>query len=175
MDEIQTGLGRTGRFLAFEHEGIRPDCVSLGKALGGGVYPVSAFLAGKEIMAVFSPGDHGSTFGGNPLGAAVARASLDVIKDEELAERADRLGTKVMKQLTEIGSPHVSDVRGRGLLIGIEIRKESGPARPFCEALMKRGVLCKETHAQVIRLAPPLNIDEDDLQWAIEQIVEVLR
>jgi ornithine--oxo-acid transaminase len=174
MDEIQTGLGRTGRFLSFEHEGIRPDCISLGKALGGGVYPVSAFLADKELMAVFSPGDHGSTFGGNPLGAAVARASLDVITDEGLAERAARLGTQAMKQLSEIGSPHVAEVRGRGLLIGIEIRPESGPARPFCEALMKRGVLCKETHAQVIRLAPPLNIDEDDLHWAIEQIVEVL-
>ncbi len=174
MDEIQTGLGRTGRFLACEHEGVRPDCISLGKALGGGVYPVSAFLADKEVMDVFSPGDHGSTFGGNPMGAAVARAALDVIKDEGLAARAERLGTQVMNRLSKASSSVVEDVRGRGLLIGIEIKKEVGPARPFCEALMKRGLLCKETHAQVIRLAPPLNIDEDDLGWAVDEILEVL-
>jgi ornithine--oxo-acid transaminase len=174
LDEIQTGLGRTGRMFAYEHAGIRPDCVSLGKALGGGVYPVSAFLADTEVMSVFSPGDHGSTFGGNPLGAAIAMASLDVIIDEGLAERADSLGTRLMEQLRELGSPHIAEVRGAGLLIGIEIKAASGPARQFCADMMKKGLLCKETHAQVIRLAPPLNIDQYDLDWALEHMAEVL-
>ncbi len=174
LDEIQTGLGRTGRMFAFEHADIRPDCLSLGKALGGGVYPVSAFLADADVMGVFTPGDHGSTFGGNPLGAAIAMASLDVIIEEELAERAETLGDRLMERLRDLNSPHVKEVRGAGLLIGIEIKGDSGPARPFCEALMEKGVLCKETHAQVIRLAPPLNIDEDDLNWAFEHFAEVL-
>jgi ornithine--oxo-acid transaminase len=174
LDEIQTGLGRTGRMFAFERAGIRPDCVSLGKALGGGVYPVSAFLADAEVMSVFGPGDHGSTFGGNPLGAAIAMASLDVVIDEGLAERAEALGTRLMEQLRDLDSPHVVEVRGAGLLIGIEIKPESGPARVFCEALMAAGVLCKETHTQVIRLAPPLNIDQDDLDWGLARLAEVL-
>jgi len=174
LDEIQTGLARTGKMFCFEHAGIRPDCLSLGKALGGGVYPVSAFLADRDVMEVFRPGDHGSTFGGNPLGAAVAMASLDVILDEDLVARADDLGNYLMNRLRDLGSPHVAEVRGAGLLIGIEIKESSGPARPFCEALMARGMLCKETHHQVIRLAPPLTIAKDDLDWAVEQLAEVL-
>lgn len=177
LDEIQTGLGRTGRMFAYEHDlpaGVRPDCLTLGKALGGGVYPVSAFLANDEVMGVFRPGDHGSTFGGNPLGAAVAMASLDVLIDERLPERADRLGRLLMQRLRGIDSPHVAEVRGRGLLVGIEIKKSSGPARPFCERLMEKGLLCKETHEQVIRLAPPLTISEGELDWAVEQLAAVL-
>jgi ornithine--oxo-acid transaminase len=159
---------------AFEHHGIRPDCVTLGKALGAGVYPVSAFLADRELMSVFQPGDHGSTFGGNPLGAAVASAALDVVVEEKLAERAERLGTWLMEQIQEMNSPHVSDVRGAGLLIGVEIKAESGPARSFCESLMEKGLLCKETHKQVIRLAPPLTIEQDDLDWALSRLKEAL-
>ncbi len=174
LDEIQTGLGRTGKMFCFEHAGIRPDCISLGKALGGGVYPVSAFLSDKEVMEVFRPGDHGSTFGGNPLGAAVAMASLNVLLDEELVERAERLGNSLMERLRNLNSPHIREVRGAGLLVGVDIKESSGPARPFCEALMERGMLCKETHHQVIRLAPPLNIEEADLDWAVEQLAEVL-
>ena len=171
LDEIQTGLARTGRMFCFEHEGVRPDCLLLGKALGGGVYPVSAFLADDDVMDVFHPGDHGSTFGGNPLGAAVAIASLDVLVDERLAERADELGTWVMDELRAMNAPKIVEVRGRGLLIGIEL---DGPARGTCEALMARGVLCKETHEDVIRLAPPLVISREELQWALDQIRAVL-
>jgi ornithine--oxo-acid transaminase len=174
MDEIQTGLGRTGRMFAYERENIRPDCITLGKALGGGVYPVSAFLADRAVMDLFTPGDHGSTFGGNPLGAAVALASLSVIVDERLAERAHRLGGRLMAKIRDLNSPHVAEVRGAGLLVGIEIRSKSGPARPFCEQLMERGLLCKETHGQVIRLAPPLNIEEEDLNYAVGLLAEVL-
>ncbi len=174
LDEIQTGLGRTGKMFCFEHWGIRPDCMSLGKALGGGVLPVSAFLARADVMDVFTPGDHGSTFGGNPLAAAVGIASLDVLVEEKLPERSARLGAHLMNRLRELDSPHVEDVRGMGLLVGIEIRAKSGPARPFCEALMARGMLCKETHEQVIRLAPPLVIDERELDWATEQLRAVL-
>jgi len=175
LDEIQTGLGRTGRMFAHERYGIRPDCLTVGKALGGGVFPVSAFLASREVMEVFEPGDHGSTFGGNPLGAAVASASLDVVVDEGLAERAEELGTWLMEQLRELDSPHVVEVRGAGLLIGLQVRPDSGPARSFCEALLERGVLCKETHKQVIRLAPPLTIEKDDLEWALVRLREVLQ
>jgi ornithine--oxo-acid transaminase len=174
LDEIQTGLGRTGKMFCFEHAGIRPDCMSLGKALGGGVLPVSAFLARADVMDVFTPGDHGSTFGGNPLAAAVGIASLDVLVEERLAERSARLGRYLMDRLRDLDSPHVEEIRGMGLLVGIEIRASSGPARPFCEALMARGMLCKETHQQVIRLAPPLVIDERDLDWATEQLRAVL-
>jgi ornithine--oxo-acid transaminase len=174
MDEIQTGLGRTGRMFAYERENIRPDCITLGKALGGGVYPVSAFLADRAVMDLFTPGDHGSTFGGNPLGAAVALASLSVIVDERLAERSHLLGGRLMTKIRELNSPHVAEVRGAGLLVGIEIRSKSGPARPFCEQLMERGLLCKETHGQVIRLAPPLNIEEEDLNYAVGLLAEVL-
>ena len=173
-DEIQTGLGRTGRLFACEWENVRPDVLVVGKALGGGVYPVSAALADGEFMDVFRPGDHGSTFGGNPLGAAIARASLAVILDEELVERADELGHWFMDELAALRSPHVAEVRGRGLLIGVEIKESSGTARPFCEALKEKGILAKETHGQVIRFAPPLMIDRETLEEALEQIQEVL-
>lgn len=174
LDEIQTGLGRTGKLFAFEHEGVRPDAVTIGKALGGGVYPVSAFLASREVMGVFNPGDHGSTFGGNPLGAAVAMVSLDVLVRERLAERAADLGEWFIRELKALNSPHVLEVRGRGLLIGVEVRASSGPARPFCEALKQRGLLCKETHGQVIRLAPPLVITREDLAAALPHLAAVL-
>lgn len=174
-DEIQTGLGRTGRLLCCDWEEVRPDVVMVGKALGGGVYPVSAVLADAGFMDVFQPGDHGSTFGGNPLGAAVARASLQVILDEELSRRSDELGRWFMEALRGVDSPHVEEVRGKGLMIGVVIRKASGPARPFCEALMARGILAKETHHQVIRFAPPLVITREELEEAMEAIAPVLR
>ena len=173
-DEIQTGLGRTGRLFCCEWEGVRPDVLIVGKALGGGVYPVSAAIADSEYMDVFHPGDHGSTFGGNPLGAAVARASLRVIQEEKLSERAHELGTWFMEKLRAIGSPHVQEVRGRGLMIGVEIKVSSGTARPFCEALEAKGVLAKETHHQVIRFAPPLTITEEELEFALDAATEVL-
>jgi ornithine--oxo-acid transaminase len=173
-DEIQTGLGRTGQFFCCDWEGVKPDVMIVGKALSGGFYPVSAMLAGEEVMGVFAPGDHGSTFGGNPLGAAVARAALQVIVDEKLPERARELGDWFMNELRRIGSPHVQEVRGRGLMIGVEIKAESGPARPFCEGLMERGILAKETHEQVVRFAPPLVVEKADLEWALGQTAEVL-
>ena len=173
-DEIQTGLGRTGRMFCVDWEEVRPDVLIVGKALGGGVYPVSAAIADGEYMDVFHPGDHGSTFGGNPLGAAVARAALRVILEERLPERADRLGTWFMEQLRAIGSPHVEEIRGQGLMIGVVIKTSSGTARPFCEALQARGILAKETHGQVIRFAPPLVIDEETLEGALEHIRDVL-
>ena len=174
-DEIQTGLGRTGRFLCCDWEGVRPDVLILGKALGGGVYPVSAAIADNEFMDVFRPGDHGSTFGGNPLAAAVGRASLRVIQDEELSRRSDELGSWFMEQLRAIPSPHVEQVRGRGLMIGMVIKESSGTARPFCEALEQRGILAKETHQQVVRFAPPLTVGRDVLQDALVEIAAVLR
>lgn len=174
-DEIQTGLGRTGRMLCAEWDGVRADVVTLGKALGGGVYPVSAVLADDEFMAVFKPGDHGSTFGGNPLAAAVGLASLRVTVDEDLPARARELGVWFMERLRAIRSPHVEQVRGRGLLVGVVIRESSGSARPFCEALMERGILAKETHGQVIRFAPPLVIEQATLEEALEHIDAVLR
>jgi ornithine--oxo-acid transaminase len=174
-DEIQTGLGRTGRMLCAEWDDVRADIVMLGKALGGGVYPVSAVLADDEFMAVFSPGDHGSTFGGNPLAAAIGLASLRVIVEEDLARRARELGGWFSEQLRAIRSPHVEEVRGRGLMIGVVIRESSGPARPFCEALMQHGILAKETHHQVIRFAPPLVIDRATLEEALQPIEAVLR
>ena len=173
-DEIQTGLGRTGRLFCCEWEDVRPDVLIVGKALGGGVYPVSAAIADREFMEVFRPGDHGSTFGGNPLGAAVGRASLKVILDEGLSERADTLGSWFMERLREIDSPHVEEVRGKGLMIGVVIRKSSGTARPFCERLQAKGILAKETHHQVIRFAPPLVIDQEALEYALEHIRAVL-
>ena len=174
-DEIQTGLGRTGRLFCCDWEEVRPDVLIVGKALGGGVYPVSAAIADAEFMDVFRPGDHGSTFGGNPLGAAVARASLRVILEEGLPQRSAELGTWFMDALRAVGSPHVDHVRGKGLMIGVVIRKESGPARPFCEALMERGILAKETHHQVIRFAPPLTIRREELEGALDEIAPVLR
>ncbi len=173
-DEIQTGLGRTGKILACEHENIKPDMVTLGKAISGGMYPVSAVLASKEVLGVFNPGDHGSTFGGNPLGCAVAREALNVIVDENLVERAAEMGDYLMDCLAEINSPYVDHYRGKGLLVGIVLKPEAGGARRFCEALQARGVLAKETHEVVIRLAPPLVIKKEELDWALRQIAEVL-
>jgi ornithine--oxo-acid transaminase len=173
-DEIQTGLGRTGKLFASEHEGVRPDMVVVGKALAGGFYPVSAVLADGALLGLFEAGEHGSTFGGNPLGAAVARAALAVIRDEKLAERAEHLGGYFMEQLAEIPSPHVKEVRGRGLLIGVELKPSAGGARRFCEALQKKGVLAKETHEHVIRFAPPLIIQKETIDWALPAIREVL-
>lgn len=170
-DEIQSGLGRTGRMFAFEHEGIRPDVVTIGKALSGGFYPVSAVLARREVLGVLQPGDHGSTFGGNPLACAVAQAALRVLVDEGLPERSAELGAHALERLRAMQSPHVVEVRGRGLWIGIELNTA---ARPFCEALERRGVLCKETHSTVIRLAPPLMISRSDLDWGIGEIEAVL-
>ena len=173
-DEIQTGLARTGKLFACDHEGVRPDVMILGKALAGGFYPVSAVLADEAILGLFSPGEHGSTFGGNPLAAAVARAALRVIREEKLAERAEKLGTYFMEQLSEIPSPHVKEVRGKGLLIGVELKPEAGGARRFCEALQEKGILAKETHDHVIRFAPPLVIEKETIDWALAPIREVL-
>ena len=173
-DEIQTGLGRTGKLFACDHEGVRPDVMILGKALGGGVYPVSAVLASREILGLFRPGEHGSTFGGNPLAAATARAALRVIVEEKLVENSARLGEYFQERLAEIPSPHVKEVRGRGLLIGVELKPAAGGARRFCEALQQRGLLCKETHDDVIRFAPPLVIDRPTIDWALGPITDVL-
>jgi ornithine--oxo-acid transaminase len=174
-DEIQTGLGRTGKLFAFEHEAAaRPDVLILGKALGGGVYPVSAVLAARTIMDVFAPGDHGSTFGGNPLAAAVASAALDVIVDERLAERAQVLGQRLHAGVAALASPRLKSVRGRGLLLGLEVRPERGTARDLALELLGRGVLSKDTHRQVLRLAPPLVIDEAAIDWLLEQLAAAL-
>jgi ornithine--oxo-acid transaminase len=173
-DEIQTGLGRTGRMFACDHEGVRPDIVIIGKALSGGFYPVSAVLADQEIMGLFNPGEHGSTFGGNPLGMAVARAALRVIVEEKLVENSARLGEYFLEQLEEIPSPHVKEVRGKGLLIGVELKPSAGGARRFCEQLARQSILVKETHQNVIRFAPPLVISQENLDWALPRIREVL-
>ncbi len=170
-DEIQSGLGRAGRLFAHQHEGVKPDAIIIGKALAGGLYPVSALLATREVMGVFHPGDHGSTFGGNPLACAIARAALDVIVDEGLVQRSAKLGTYFLDRLKTIQSPVVKEVRGRGLWIAIEL---TGPARPYCEALQTEGILCKETHEHVIRIAPPLVIEVDEIDWAVERIRKVL-
>ena len=173
-DEIQTGLGRTGRLFCCDWEGVRPDILIVGKALGGGVYPVSAAISDSEFMDVYTPGDHGSTFGGNPLGAAVGLASLRVVIEEKLSQRSDELGSWFMSELRALESPHVEEVRGQGLMVGVVIKESSGTARPFCEALHARGILAKETHHQVIRFAPPLTISREDLEFALEQAREVL-
>lgn len=173
-DEIQTGLGRTGRLFACDHEGVRPDIVTIGKALSGGFYPVSAVLASAEILGVFTPGTHGSTFGGSPLACAVARAALRVIVEEDLVANSAAMGDYLMARLREVASPHVREVRGRGLLIGVELRPEAGGARRFCEALRSAGILAKETHVDTIRLAPPLVITRDEIDWAMERIDPVL-
>ena len=173
-DEIQTGLGRTGRMFACQHENVQPDAYIVGKALSGGFYPVSAVVSSEEILSVFSPGDHGSTFGGNPLACAIAREALRILVEDKLPERAHEMGTYFMEGLRQMGSPHVEEVRGKGLLIGVELKPESGPARLFCEKLMERGMLCKETHESVIRFAPPLVIEREDIDWALAQIREVL-
>lgn len=173
-DEIQTGLGRTGKMFCCEHENVVPDIYILGKALGGGVYPVSAIICNDDIMQVFTPGDHGSTFGGNPLGSAVGLAALDVLIEEKLPERAAELGSYFMDELRKIDSPHVDHVRGKGLMIGVVIKESSGTACPFCERLRNEGILAKETHHQVIRFAPPLVITAEEIDWALERIKEVL-
>ncbi|KAF0108828.1 MAG: ornithine--oxo-acid transaminase [Anaerolineaceae bacterium] len=169
-DEIQTGLGRTGKLFAAQHEDVRPDVTVIGKALAGGFYPVSAVLSDKEILGLFTPGEHGSTFGGNPLAAAVARAALKVIVDENLVQRSAEMGEYFVEQLSEIPSPHVKEVRGKGLLIGVELNANAGGARRFCEALQQKGILAKETHDRVIRFAPPLVIDKDTIDWALPSI-----
>ena len=173
-DEIQTGLGRTGRLFAAQHDEVRPDVTIIGKAMAGGFYPVSAVLADTAILGLFKPGEHGSTFGGNPLAAAVARAALRVIREENLAERSRELGEYFMEQLAEIPSPHVKEVRGKGLLIGVELKAEAKGARRFCEAMQAKGILAKETHDNVIRFAPPLVIDRETIDWALPAIREVL-
>jgi ornithine--oxo-acid transaminase len=173
-DEIQTGLGRTGKLFAAHHDNVRADVTIIGKALAGGFYPVSAVLADKAILGLFTPGEHGSTFGGNPLAAAVSRAAMRVIREEKLVERSQQLGEYFIEQLCEISSPHIKEVRGRGLLIGVELKPEAKGARRFCEALLKKGILAKETHDNVIRFAPPLVIDKETIDWALPSIREVL-
>jgi len=174
-DEVQTGLGRTGRFLACEHEGIKPDGVILGKALGGGLLPVSAFIATHDVMQVFHPGDHGSTFGGNPLAAAVAMAALDVLHDENLCERSATEGAWLLGELQSLRGPIVTDVRGRGLFIGIEVDTSRVTARAVVDQLLARGILSKDTHGTVVRIAPPLNIAREDLAWAVGEIRAVIQ
>jgi ornithine--oxo-acid transaminase len=173
-DEVQTGLGRTGKLLACEHEGVKPDGLVLGKALGGGVLPVSMFLARRELMEVFRPGDHGSTFGGNPLAAAVGLEALQVLEDEDLAGQSASKGAWLLEELRRIDSPLVRELRGRGLFIGIDIDPAQASARQVVLALMARGLLSKETHATVVRLAPPLAIPMELLEWAVEQLRAVL-
>jgi ornithine--oxo-acid transaminase len=170
-DEIQSGLGRTGKFFAHQWEGVRPDMVIIGKALSGGYYPISAVLADQEVLGVFKPGDHGSTFGGNPLACAVARAALRVLVDEKLVERSDELGRYFLERLRTLRSPVIKEVRGRGLWIGLEL---TAKARPYCEQLKDLGMLCKETHDHVIRLAPPLVITREEIDWAFERLAQVL-
>lgn len=170
-DEIQAGLGRSGKRLASDWEGVEPDVIILGKALGGGVFPISCVLANEEILGVFNPGSHGSTFGGNPLAAAVSIAALEVLEEEDLATRSLELGAYLQEQLKKINNPIIKEVRGKGLFIGMELKE---PARPYCEALMKEGLLCKETHEHVIRFAPPLIITKDEIDWALEKIYNVL-
>ncbi|HOV30838.1 MAG TPA: ornithine--oxo-acid transaminase [Anaerolineaceae bacterium] len=174
-DEIQTGLGRTGKLFASEYEGVRPDITIIGKALSGGMLPVSAVLADEPILGLFQPSEHGSTFGGSPLACAVGIAALDVIEEEKLAERAFTLGNYFMDRLSEIPSAHIKEVRGRGLLIGVELKPEAGGARRFCEALQDEGILAKETHDHVIRFAPPLIIEQETLDWALPKIAKVLQ
>lgn len=174
-DEIQTGLGRTGKLFASEYENVRPDMMIVGKALSGGFYPVSAVLADESILGIIVPGEHGSTFGGNPLAAAIAREALRVIRDENLVQKAHELGEYFMERLSEIPSHHVKEVRGRGLLIGVELKPEAGGARRFCEALMDKGILAKETHENTIRFAPPLVINKETIDWALVRIAEVLQ
>jgi len=171
VDEIQSGLGRTGKLFAYMHEGIQPDVLIVGKALAAGFYPVSAVLTSKEILGVFKPGDHGSTFGGNPLACAVARTAIRVLIEEKLVERSAELGKYFLEKLRALRSPALKEIRGRGLWIGVELHTQ---ARPYCEALKEQGILCKETHDKVIRIAPPLVITRDEIDWAFERIRKVI-
>lgn len=174
VDEIQTGLGRTGQLFACDHESVRADVMIIGKALSGGFYPISAVLADKSLMSLFQPGDHGSTFGGNPLGAAIARAALKVITDENLIQNSAEIGEYFADRLAEIPSQHVKEVRGKGLLIGAELKSTAGGGRRFAEALQNNGILVKETHENVLRFAPPLIIDRETVDWALDRIFQVL-
>jgi ornithine--oxo-acid transaminase len=175
LDEVQTGFGRTGKVLACHHEGVRPDGLVLGKALGGGLLPVSAFCAREDVMGVFRPGDHGSTFGGNALGAAVGLAAIDVLLDERLAERAAEMGDYLLRRLKAIASPVITEVRGKGLLIGVELDPKRVAARAFVETLLRHGVLSKDTHGTVARFAPPLIVTREELDWGVERICAALR
>jgi ornithine--oxo-acid transaminase len=174
-DEIQTGLGRTGRVLAVHHENVRPDGIVLGKALGGGLMPVSAFCARDEVMGVFRPGDHGSTFGGNALGAAVGLASLELLLEEGLADRAALLGDYLLRRLRAISSPVIREVRGKGLLIGVDLDPEHVTARRFVETLLRHGILSKDTHGTVARFAPALIVEREELDWAVARVIDALR
>lgn len=175
LDEIQTGLGRTGKMFAYQHEaGVKPDMLIMGKALSGGFYPVSAVASSKEILGVFKPGDHGSTFGGNPLAAAIAIEALNVLVEEKLPERSAELGNYLMEKLQTIRSKHIKEIRGRGLFVGIELKPEAGGARRFCEFLQEEGLLAKETHENVIRLAPPLVINKEEIDWAVDKLKKAL-
>lgn len=175
LDEIQTGLGRTGKLFAHDFDGIKPDMMTLGKALGGGVMPISATLGSREDLGLFRPGEHGSTFGGNPLACAVARKAIEVLVRDNLTKRSEELGNYFMERLRGIQSPFVDHVRGKGLLIGVVLKTETGGARPYCERLMKEGLLCKETHDYVIRFAPPLIIKKEEIDWALERVEKVLK
>jgi ornithine--oxo-acid transaminase len=174
LDEIQTGLGRTGRLLAEEHEGIEADLTLIGKALSGGFYPVSAVLSNTEVLGVLKPGEHGSTFGGNPLACAVARAALKVLIEEGMIENAARQGERLKTALASIGAPSVKEVRGRGLLVAVELHADAGGARPACERLQRLGLLCKETHDTTIRIAPPLIVTADEVDWIADQFAKAL-
>ncbi len=174
LDEIQSGLGRTGKLFAFEHEGIRPDGITIGKALSGGYYPVSAFLASDAVMDVFTPGIHGSTYGGNPLACAVASAALDVLVDEDLVARAESLGAHLKARLESMATDKVQEIRCIGLWAGVQLHPEAGGARKYCYALKDRGMLCKDTHVDTIRLAPPLVITKEQIDWAVDQLEAVL-
>lgn len=174
-DEIQTGLGRTGKLFCYEHESVKPDVLTIGKSLGGGCIPISAVLSRRDVLDVFTPGTHGSTFGANPLACAVARESIRVLQDEELIANSEEQGEYFLKKLRGIKSKHIKEVRGKGLLMGIELKPEAGGARRFCEALKTEGMLCKDTHKNVIRFTPPLNIKQKDLSWAYKRIKKVFK
>ena len=174
LDEIQTGLGRTGKLLAEEHDDIEADVTVIGKALSGGFYPISAILSNTEVLGVFMPGEHGSTFGGNPLACAVARTAIKVLIEEKMIENANKLGDYLLTQLRGIKSPYIKEVRGKGLMIGVELVPEAGAARGFCEQLMAQGLLCKDTHENVIRFMPPLVITREEIDWALEKIEPIL-
>jgi ornithine--oxo-acid transaminase len=174
LDEIQTGLGRTGKMLAEEYEGIEADLTLIGKALSGGFYPVSAVLSNSEVMDVLQPGEHGSTFGGNPLGCAIARTALKVLVEEGMIENAANLGAYFLQELKKITNPLIKEVRGKGLMIGMEFHPEAGGARQYCAKLKAEGMLCKETHDNIIRITPPLVITKDQVDWALERILKIL-